>query len=31
MIYMNMTAEDAKNMLDANAAFGEKIIKANKK
>lgn len=31
MMYMNMTAEDAKYMLEANATLGEKLINAFKK
>lgn len=30
-MYMNMTAEDAKFMLEANAKLGENIVKAFKK
>lgn len=30
-MYMNMTAEDAKYMLEANAALGERLINAFKK
>lgn len=30
-MYMNMTAEDAKYMLEANANLGERIVKAFKK
>lgn len=31
MMFMNMTAEDAKYMLEANATLGERIINALKK
>lgn len=30
-MYMNMTAEDAKYMLEANAKLGEKLVNAFKK